>query len=57
MSSQRNLNDIPSEYHSIFSPIVQFNAVQTKVFNDVFETSKFYILKMVFLRFHYVIFL
>ncbi|XP_055297358.1 probable ATP-dependent DNA helicase HFM1 [Sitodiplosis mosellana] len=40
MSSLRDLTDIPAKYRSIFSPIRQFNRVQSEIFDDVFRTKK-----------------
>lgn len=41
MSSLRGFEDIPIKYRPIFSPIKNFNHVQSEVLDDVLKTSKF----------------
>lgn len=41
MARLRSLNEIPAKYRAIFSQIKQFNHVQSEVFDDVMNTSKF----------------
>lgn len=41
MSSLRGFEDIPIKYRPIFSPIINFNHVQSEVLDDVLKTSKF----------------